>query len=51
MSSVEIPSVLPPSMQRPREGGPFMNQLLAEILDAHGGVDRWRKYAKVMRRS
>src|SRR5499426_4315361 len=24
-----------------------MNKLLAEILDAHGGVDRWRKYAKV----
>jgi hypothetical protein len=24
-----------------------MNKLLAEILDAHGGVDRWREYAKV----
>ena len=24
-----------------------MNKLLAEILDAHGGVDRWRNYAKV----
>jgi len=24
-----------------------MNGLLAEILDAHGGVGRWRKYAKV----
>jgi hypothetical protein len=24
-----------------------MNKLLNEILDAHGGVDRWREYAKV----
>jgi hypothetical protein len=24
-----------------------MNKLLAEILDAHGGVERWREYAKV----
>ena len=24
-----------------------MNKLLAEVLDAHGGVDRWREYAKV----
>jgi len=24
-----------------------MNKLLSEVLDAHGGVDRWRKYAKV----
>ena len=24
-----------------------MNQLLAEILDAHGGIDRWREYARV----
>jgi len=24
-----------------------MNGLLAEILDAHGGVDRWQEYAKV----
>ncbi len=24
-----------------------MNKLLAETLNAHGGVDRWRKYAKV----
>ena len=24
-----------------------MNELLAEILDAHGGIDRWNKYQKV----
>src|SRR5215475_10523331 len=24
-----------------------MNKLLAEIIDAHGGADRWREYAKV----
>jgi len=24
-----------------------MNKLLVEILDAHGGADRWREYAKV----
>ena len=24
-----------------------MNKLLGQILDAHGGVDRWREYAKV----
>ena len=24
-----------------------MNELLAEILDAHGGVDRWREHTKV----
>src|ERR1043166_5368777 len=24
-----------------------MNQLLAKILEAHGGVDRWREYQKV----
>ena len=24
-----------------------MNQLLSRILDAHGGMDRWRQYEKV----
>ena len=24
-----------------------MNQLLSKILDAHGGMDRWRDYEKV----
>jgi len=24
-----------------------MNQLLSRILDAHGGMDRWREYEKV----
>jgi hypothetical protein len=24
-----------------------MNELLARILDAHGGMDRWNRYAKV----
>ena len=24
-----------------------MNELLARILDAHGGTDRWNGYAKV----
>ena len=24
-----------------------MNQLLAEILDAHGGMNRWNEYQKV----
>ena len=24
-----------------------MNQLLSRILDAHGGMDRWRDYEKV----
>ena len=24
-----------------------MNELLAAILDAHGGMDRWKRYAKV----
>ena len=24
-----------------------MNELLAGILDAHGGMDRWRTYQKV----
>ena len=24
-----------------------MNQLLSGILDAHGGMDRWREYEKV----
>jgi hypothetical protein len=25
----------------------MMNQLLSRILDAHGGMDRWREYKKV----
>src|SRR5215470_14730482 len=25
----------------------FVNQLLSEILDAHGGMDRWNEYHKV----
>jgi len=25
----------------------MMNQLLSRILDAHGGMDRWREYEKV----
>jgi hypothetical protein len=24
-----------------------VNELLARILDAHGGLDRWRRYGKV----
>jgi len=24
-----------------------MNELLAAVLDAHGGVDRWRRYENV----
>lgn len=24
-----------------------MNELLARILDVHGGTDRWNRYAKV----
>lgn len=25
----------------------LMNELLAKIIDAHGGLDRWRQYKKV----
>jgi len=45
MSSVEIPTAVRAAAPAQRKSS--MNKLLAEVLDAHGGVDLWREYAKV----
>src|SRR5262249_25652697 len=49
MSHVIGPDIFGPTAVYPARARrrPLMNKLLAEVLDAHGGVDRWREYAKV----
>ena len=37
----------PFALRLPKEGNIMMNDLLASIIDAHGGVDRWNEYEKV----